>query len=293
MAVVGSFDIPEEFLRLFNNLVRRVDTRRHGAVAQQGHLLSRQKKLNVSNRSLLPQISEQWATLDTTQKNAWKSAGSANNLNGWNLFVQDTAYRIKYGLSGLATPSDLHQYKCGKIEIASPASSAKLVQYHPNRYWKLQKVAGSKALYTDIAINEKLVLPLDIGLSYKSNFIEQSDDAYVRFYAIITSHYQGRDIETVSGFDIPFSTDWARQTIECSEVLGLARSYELWLDFFDVRGEFYWDNLRSYHTGTNWARDYRCNDVNNNLSKINYQIEKSWEEQLLPSGSAFDSVYPD
>ena len=293
MALVGAYDIPDEFIRLFNALVRRVDTRRFGAAAMQGHLLSKEKKLNVSTRSLLPQISSYWQGLTTTEQNNWKSAGAANSLNGWNLFVQDTAYRLKYGLFGLATPSDLHQYKAGKIQIDSPATAAKIVQYHPNRYFKLKKVPGTKALFEDIAINEKLVLPLNIGLSYKTDLTAQSGGAYARFYANVKSHYQGNDIETPFTIEIPLSTDWARQTLSCTEVIGVARSYDLWIDLHDVRGSLFFDNVRAYHTGTNWARDHRCNDVNNDLSKINYQIEKSWEEQLLPTGSAFDSVYVD
>lgn len=293
MAVVGSFTIPDEILVLFNNLVRRVDSRRYGAVAQQGHLLSREKKLKVSTRSLLPVISDYWRGLTTTEQNNWKSAGASNTLNGWNLFVQDTAYRLKYGLPGLATPSDLHQYKVGKIEIAAPATGATIAQYHPNRYYKLKKVTGSKALYVDFAINEALVLPLEIGLSYKSALTSQSGNSYARFYAVIKSHYQGRDIETTFSIELSLSASWTRETLNCTEVIGVARSYELWLDLHDVRGQFYFDNIRAYHTGTNWARDHRCNDVNNDLSKINYQIEKSWEEQYLPTGSAFDSVYVD
>lgn len=59
-----------------------------------------------------------------------------------------------------------------------------------------------------------------------------------------------------------------------------------------VRGWLEWDNVLAKHTGTNYARDYRCTDVNNELTSVNYQIEKSWEEQFLPSHTAFDSVYP-
>jgi len=193
--------------------------------------------------------------------------------------------------AGVATPSDIYQYKVGKILIEAPATAAKIAQYHPNRYWKLKKVQGTKALYTDVAVDELLMLPLSIGLSYKTNLTAQSGGAYARFLAVVTSHYQGNDIDTPFTIEIPLTTGWTRSTLDVTEVIGVARSYELWIDLYSVRGEFYFDNVRAYHTGTNWARDFRCNDVNNNLSRINYQIEKSWEEQLLPTGSAYDSVY--
>jgi hypothetical protein len=85
---------------------------------------------------------------------------------------------------------------------------------------------------------------------------------------------------------------WQRQTVALTEALGVVRSYNIYLEFVDVRGWLEWDNVLASHTGTNWARDYRCNDVNNTLTRANYQIEKSWEEEFLPVGCAFDSVYP-
>lgn len=291
MALIGGLDVPEELIRLFRNLVRVNDQRRYGSVAKNGHLLSREQKLKVSTRSLLPQIKELWAGLSEPDKAAWSAAAGATNMNPWNLFVQDTAYRLKFELSGLATPSILHQYKVGKIEINAPANHALLAQYHPETYYVQRKVRGTKALYQDVRISEKLMLPLEVGLSFKSDLIAAGSNPEVKFYAKVLSSYQGRTIENETGFTIDLSSDWDRQTVVCSEVIGVARSYNLYLSFTDVRGEFYWDNVLANHTGTNFARDFRCTDVNNELSRANYQIEKSWEEETLPTGAAFDSVY--
>lgn len=293
MAIVNGIDIPDELLKLFNDLVRVVDPRRYGTAGFNGHLLSPAAKNKVSQRSLLPQISAYWASLTTGEKNAWKAAGDEMSYNAWNLFVQDTAYRLKFGLSGLATPSTLHQYKVGKLQITAPASAARLAQYHPISYYVSRKVKGSKALYEDVKLTEKLVLPLTVGLSFKSALTATSGTPIAKFYATIISSYQGRNINNTCGFDIPLTSDWQRQTAICTEVIGVVRSYNLYLTFTDVRGQFYWDNLLAEHTATNWARDFRSTDVNNELTRANYQIEKSWEEELLPTGSAFDSVYVD
>lgn len=291
MTVVGGLEMPDELVQLFRALVRVNDSRRYGSVAKNGHLLSKEKKLKVSTRSLLPQISEYWAALTPSERAAWKSAGEASNYNQWNLFVQDTAYRLKYGYDGLATPSPLYQYKVGKVSIAAPAQGIKLKQYHPERWWKLVKVKGTKALYRDVQISEKLQLPLTFALSYKSNLTKVDDSAYARAYATIFSNYQGRTIETNCGFDLLENTPWVRDSATATDVIGEVRSYDLSLDFNGVRGEFYWDNVVARHTGTNYARDWRCFDVNNSLTRSNYQIEKSWEEEFLPTGAAFDSVY--
>lgn len=292
MSIVAGLEIPEELITLFRALMRVNDSRRYGSVAKHGYLMSKQKKLEVSTRSLLPEISALWGALDAPGKNAWKLAGAESGYKGWNLFVQDTAYRLKYGVGGVATPSLLHQYKVGRLEINAPADSALLVQYHPEHFWKIQKVVGTKGQYVDVKVTERLALPYTFELSYRCNLTATSGTPIAKAYATIISSYQGRDIETEAGFNIDLSSSWQRQDITVTEVLGVVRSYNIYLEFDDVRGWFEWDNLSSRHSGTNYGRDFRCSDVNNELTRVNYQIEKSWEEILLPAGSAFDSVYP-
>lgn len=293
MALVATQEVPEAWKPLLKKILRVVDARRRGAVAKKGHLLSREAARNVSQRSLLPECSALWAGLSEPEKEAWSIAGAESGYSGWNLFVQDTSYRLKFGIPGLATPSTLHQYKVGRLEINAPADAAVLAQYHPVKYWKEQKVTGSKGLYEQVPVIEQLVLPLMVGTSYRTNLIATSPEYIARFYAIITSNYQGRDIETEVGFDLDLQSGWKRDTATATEVLGTARDYNLWLEFRDVRGWIEWDNVAAIHTGTNWARDFRCNDVNNELTRVNWQIESSWEETFLPAGAAFDSVYPD
>lgn len=291
MALTGTLDVPPELKALFDKLFRPVEKRRYSAVATKGHLLSPVKKRAIATRSLLPDISALWLALSSGQQLAWKVAGAQTSYNGWNLFVQDTAYRLKYGLPGLAVPSTFHQYKVGKIVVSGAAKRVKLVQFHPSQYYKMKKIVGTKAQYEPIKITESLVLPLEIALSYKTELVEYGGTGTARFYAEVTSHYQGRNIQTVVGFDMELSSGWARQTALVSEVLGVVRSYNLTIELDNVQGAFYFDNVLARHTGTNYARDYRCNDVNNNLTDINYMIESSWEEQFLPLGAAFDSVY--
>lgn len=292
MAQVGSIEIPPEIQALWNNLVAPVSPRTHGAVRKTGYLPSRQQKLDLSTRSLLPQIRDLWAALSLTEQAAWKAAGAVTHMNGWNLFVQDTAYRLKYGIAGVAVPSLIHQYKVGRIEIAAPAQKVVLAQFHPNKYYVSKKVPGNTTQREDVAIYEYLSLPLEVGCSFRSNLTAVTGTPEVKFYATVYSNYQGRTIETDFGFDIPLVTDWTSDTTTAIDVLGVVRSYDLHIVLDGVRGWFEWDNVKAIHNGTNYARDMRCNDVNNTLTRANFQIEKSWEEQFLPGNTAFDSVYP-
>lgn len=293
MTNVTGLLIPPELTRLFNEVFRVNDARRFGSVSKRGHLLSRAQSLKVSSRSLLPQVSALWGALTPAERLAWKTAGVQSSVGGWNLFVQDTCYRLKHSIPGIATPNIVQQYKVGRVEINSPASAAQLVQYHPVEYFRLRKVRGSKALFVDEKIIELLVLPLSIGISYRSNLIVPSGTGNVEFYAEVESSYQGRTIKTNLGITLPLSTSWTRYTATLPSVLGVARSYNLFINAVNVRGYIEFDNIRAFHTSNNYARDFRCNDVNNTLTRSNYQIEKSWEELILPAGSAYDSVYPD
>lgn len=292
MAQVGALDIPPELLEAFRKLLSSTSNRRSGAIRKHGYIPSREQIVKLTTRSLLPQITTMWKSLSPTDQAAWKAAAAVTGMNGWNLFVQDTAYRIKYGLAGVAVPSLIHQYKVGRIEIAAPAQKVILAQYHPNKYYVSKKMRGNTSQREDVAVNEPFQLPLEVGCSYRANLTATTGSPKVRFYAIIYSSYQGRTIESEVGFDIPLTTGWTQATASIASVIGAARYYDLWIELDGVRGWFEWDNVISRHTGTNWARDKRCLDVNNELTLVNYQIEKSWEEQFLPNGTAFSSVYP-
>lgn len=292
MALAGALDIPPELADAFRKLVSSTSNRRSGAIRRHGYIPSKAQVVKLTTKSLLPQIRDYWAALPPEQVAAWKAAAAVTRMNGWNLFVQDTAYRIKFGLPGLAVPNLLHQYKVGRVEIAAPAQRVLLAQYHPNKYYVSKKMKGNTSQREDVPVFEKLRLPLTIGCSYRADLTAIAEGAKARFYAIVYSSYQGRTIETEIGFDIALQTDWTSAQATLTEVIGLSRDYNLWIELDGVRGSFEWDNVISQHTGTNWARDLRCNDVNNELTSVNFQIEKSWEEQFLPTGAAFDSVYP-
>lgn len=292
MAQTGALDIPPELLELFRRVVSSTSNRTSGAIRKSGYLPSRARVVELTTRSLLPQIRDAWAGLSPTQQAAWKAAAAVTSMNGWNLFVQDTAYRIKYGMPGLAVPSLLHQYKVGRVEINAPAQRVVLEQLHPNKYYVSKKMRGDTTLREDVAVFEPFHLPLTVGCSYRSDLVDVTGTGSAKFYAIVYSQYQGRTIENQVGFDIPLQTDWTQQQATITEVIGTSRDYNIWIVLDGVRGWFEWDNVVALHTGTNWARDKRCNDVNNNLTKANFQIEASWEEQFLPTGAGFDSVYP-
>src|SRR5690606_1841320 len=155
-------------------------------------------------------------------RTAWAAAGSAQGYSGWQLFVQDTAYRIKFGIEGLATPSTLHGYKVGQIIMGSPADFFRLEQVHPVQYFQMVKVPGTKSQRVPKAVIEQLTLPLTVGLSYRSNLTANGANPYCKFYATVIRSYQSLDLEEEVGFNIPLSSSWDRQTATLTDVVGTA-----------------------------------------------------------------------
>lgn len=293
MALSGYADIPDEWKEYFDKLIQWNNRYYNAGPKKKIGIIPEKKKNDVPSRSLLPQISELWRGLSESEQNFWKSAGSQTNYNGWNLFVQDTSYRLKYGHEGLATPSDYHQYKVGRLQIDAPADTLVIQQEHPAEWWKKVKIRGSKSLYEAVPIYEQLMLPLTIGISYRSELTAINDNPIAKFYAKIISSYQGQDIETEVGFNLNLAQSWTRQTETSTEVLGVARWYTLLIELRNVRGFIEFDNLESRHTGTNYGRDIRCTNIDAAFSKIYFQVAKAWELIEGNSYTDYDSVYPD
>lgn len=293
MAKSGGLEIPPEYEALLNRLLRRISPRTAGAMGINPHLLSKARKRSISNRSLLPECSQRWGTLSEAEKDDWAAAGDEVNMSGWALFVQDTSYRINVGLPGVAVPSTLHQYKCGRIDIPDTEDHAIIKQEHPRRYWVRRKVEGHKGLYEDEPVDEVLSLPLEIGCSYRSDLTNISGDGYAKIYALVEHHYQGQKLYADVGFEMQLQAGWTRNTATLSQTLGIARSYTLFIELFGVHGWLEFDNLLAFHTGNNFARDFACNDINQPPLDAYYVVSPSWEADDVPLAVTWGSVYHD
>lgn len=255
-------------------------------------IISRKKKLKLTQRSLLPQISTLWAGLTQGERDAWIASADTVNMKGWQLFVQDTSYRIKYGIEGLATPSTLHQYKVGVLQIVAPATELKIYQPHPAYYYTLQKTTGKTGLYQPAQINEPLTLPLTIGLNYKSDLVSQGAGSFAKFYALVKREYQGQTHDEIVNIDLDLSASWKSAEETLDEVVGIVTTYGLYIHLYNVRGTLLIDHVRAEHAGQNWARDYRCTDINKTFTRAFYQIPQAWGAIEIPTGADYESDYP-
>lgn len=264
----------------------------NACVQRKTALLSYRRRKGVTQKSLLPACSVAWASLTTEQKEAWSTAGSYCSLNGWRLFVRDYCYRVVNGLSGIATPNNLHQALVGQLTIEAPADELKIVQPHPNRYYISKKVTGTKNQYSPVPVTEILTLPLQIGLSYKADLTKTESDGFAKFYAIVRRLYQGRNIDEVLEINLDLSTDWKTATATLSNIIGQYTSYSLYIHLYHLTGTLLVDNIKAIHSLQNWVRDPSCQDIHQDFTRAFYQVPKHWSALIIPDGAFFESVYP-
>ncbi len=257
-------------------------------------LFSRDAKIKLTQKSLLPQLAEIWNAFSVDEKNAWGAAGEyADIWTGWRMFVQDQCARIKNGLAGVATPDNLHQSWVGALKIADPATEIKLVQLHPQFYWVNQAVPGKKGMTQPVQVTEFFSLPLQLKLNYSADLVSQGAGSFAKFYAVVWSLYQGLDILTNLEIDLDLSTAWKSADATLSSVLGLPIRYDLYFHLYNVRGMLYIDNLEANHNYQNWVRDLHCKSIDTTFTGAFYQIPKHWAPVELPDGAEYESIYKD
>lgn len=278
-------------------------------------LLSVRRRRGLTRRSLLPQIAGEWNLLSDSEKIAWGLAGSQMRLTGYRLFVQDQSIRIINNLPGHAVPDVLRQSWFGKLNIAAPAKELKIVQLHPAFYWVARSVRGRKGMFEPVMVREDLRLPLQIGLSYRAELQAVGPAPDAKFFACVYHNYQGRTLETKLEIPLLFSTiaelgifnlgltelgagldvhrGWYQARKILSQVIGLPVRYDLYFELKDLTGVLYIDNIKSVHSGQNWARDAFCRDINQGFTRAFFQIPRHWAAVIAPVGTFFESNYKD
>lgn len=256
-------------------------------------LLSRQRRVKIAARSLLPQISALWQALSSVEKAAWTAAGATCGMKGWQCFVHDCSIRLGQSLSVPGDASDKHQGWVGELYVADPATEIKIAQFHPHQYFTYHKVAGTKNQYAPVSVEEGFGLPLTIGLSYSSDLAACGADPWAKFYADIWYSYQGENL--IFSLEIPLDlvSDWKTVTASKTLLESIVIGYTLRFHLHDLRGSLWFDNIIASHNAVNWARDPRCNNIAQTFTKQWAQIPKHWAAEVLPVGAEYDSVYKD
>jgi hypothetical protein len=291
MAKTSYQEIPAELDTNYKKALQSSDRFTFPRVRRKLLFSTRTRIKGVTQKSLFPQVLALWNSFDNSTRDAWTLAGEKCGLTGLKVFTQDQCMRIKNNMSGVSTPSLLHQYKFGRLHIESPANKIKITQLHPLDYYVLRKVPKTRSQYESILISESFALPLELRVNYKSNLVASGGVGSAKIYLRVLSHYQGRDIFTDCNIDFTLSSDWTFATSTLSSVLGVVRGYNAFIDLENVQGDLYIDNVVFSHSAFNWARDKYCNDINQGFTKAFYQVAKNWVAVDLPDGAQFDSFF--
>ena len=293
MAKVSYIDLLPAQSELYYKNLTATDRFMHAHVTMKIPPRSKKNIKGLTARSMLPQIAEAWNLLSANEKTEWGDAGAEMNLNGYRLFVQDKAARIKNNLVGNATPSLFHQSWIGELYIEAPATEIKITQLHPRNYWTSHPVHGKKGMYEPIVVTEDFILPLVLSINYKGALTSQGAGSFAKFYAEVWRTYQGVDYKQVVEIPLDLSSDWKNGTVNISSVIGQYIGYSLFIHLYNVRGSLYIDNVKATHSGQNWVRDPFCKDINQGFTRAFFQIPKHWAPVILPSGAGFNSIYAD
>jgi hypothetical protein len=277
MAKVGYVDPNIADITNFYKILRAGNRFSSSRMVKKRVFLSPAEIESIKGRSLMKTCSALWATLSAPQKAAWKAVDWHTRKNGFSTFFKDQSARIKSDISGIATPVATHQAWVGLIQMDEGAKEYKIKQSHPTTYYLKRKIPGTKSQYHQVEVKENFYLPLTLGISYKANMIDIDYYPVCQFYAIITSHYQGRDIETFFGFDLELSNSWQTVSKTILSVLGEARFFDLYFYVKNFQGSLYFDNLKAIHNGVNWVRDFQCDEIEANFTGTWNQIAKNWE----------------
>jgi len=209
-------------------------------------------------------IADIWNGLTLAQQGDWDDAGYWAGMSGWDLFAQETLYRINNEIQGVATPNLYHQFKIAQIAVASPAVSMHIKQ----KYYNLP--------------NTTIAWAFNIFSTMESI----GGGSYAIFRVTVRTGYWNDDIDApdvyVYDYDLTeFTTLW--DYISDSYIDGLLSDNDITFEIivYNMRGMLYIDGVELDYNDQNFALDFQCNEFYAN-----------WQSVNTPDGTTWGSIYP-
>ena len=259
MPRIMGITIPAGLEIYYNKTLKMYDFSFFCSIGKNPCFMTSSRYYSLREISYLFTVSKSWSEFSAPQKQSWLDAGNVPGMNGYNLFVQDQAYRIKNLLGSFATPSLFHQYLVGHINLAGSATAAIIRQTK----------------------NQKPTFPLAFQLSRKSNLTSAGGNPYAKLILKINRYYGGQNITDENVISIPLVSGWTTQSLSVPLPLGVPANWQLSLELNDVSGDLWFDNVWVTYNGVLNNTDPDCDEVN-----------LSWEQVSVPTGALVESVYP-
>jgi hypothetical protein len=259
MSIVTGLDIPPENYELFRKACDINQSFGRERIEKKAVVYRTRNFSSLIERSSFQSISNKWDLLSSLERSAWEDAGYWANMSGWDLFQQDTLYRINNGLAGTATPSEYHQLMVGKLTIEAPAESCIIRQN-----WNMGM--GGTFYYM---------------FNFQASFVSTGAGSYMDTFFYWSEIDEWDEVyywEENVGLWNTDTWDW------WDDGYGDTDGYTLYyfeIVIYKYRGILYFDGLVFNHEDENIARDWQCNDVDPN-----------WVKTFFPVGCKLETVYP-
>jgi hypothetical protein len=214
-------------------------------------------------RGSFQDIANLWNGLTATQQSDWDDAGYWSAQSGWDLFAQDTLYRINNEILGLATPNLYHQFKLAEIKLESPATELLITQEYNSMF--------------ESDINWAFNILCDMSST--------GAGSYAKFVVKVATGYWDDDTDTPEvieyEYDLTEFTDWDYVSDTYVDGFYGKGSVTFEIHVYKMQGSLYIDGIELDCDDQNYATDWQCD-----------AIEYNWNNKILTTGATFKSIYP-
>ena len=313
MAKISYRENANELENLYRKSITPTDRFVFSSVKVRKNIYTKKKIKNLTQKSLLPEISQKWLHMPVGIQNDWYQFYKDFFKNGYSAFVKAYYQRRVYGITSDPEYNQFYLGKVGNCKIEAPSNRLHIKQDHPNYYYVMRKVPKTKSQFNPVRISEFATFPIYFQISFKSDLVPLSSNYHARIYVRVYTDYQGRRLEKdfiinlpvrsahdslygngeygVSNYGASSVSEWIKTNMIIDKPLGDFRGYEYHIDLYDVRGDLFLDNLIIRHNGINWARDPHFDNMKTTFTRKYYQVASHYDIIDLPNGSSFNSIY--
>ena len=262
-----------------------------GVVQAHKRITPLREKQRLRSQSIFSLLSPFWRALSDSEKASWSTSGATSGLNNWQAFISENAGARRTGQTLPVDPSNFHTGNVGLIASVLNVCHFSAVQFHPQKYLVARPIPGRTWKSELTTITEPFSFPLTLRIRYIFSVQSTGTDAVARYFARVTTSYQGEDIVRDYPITLIPGSAWREVTLTITGQLGFFVGYELHLEMINHAAFLYFDNIEATHSGTNWARDPKCNQVDRKFTKAFSLVSPYWSVQNSVGINSFNSDY--